>query len=393
MLKEKIRSLAADIHDEVVAHRRRLHAYPELSFQEHQTAAYVKAELDKLAIKWKPVAGTGVLGIIEGKAPGKVIALRADMDALPIHEANNVSYVSKNPGVMHACGHDFHTASLLGTARILSSLKGEWDGSVKLFFQPGEEMLPGGASLMINDNVLVDPAPVAVIGQHAMPSMPVGKIGVRKGKFMASMDALSIRIRGRGGHGAMPEQNIDPVVIASHVVIALQHIVSRMASPKQPTVLSIGKVVADGAINIIPDEVYMEGTFRAMDESWRNEAHKRMVAMATSIAESMGATCEFNITRGYPFLVNEEKLTGQLQRIATDYLGEENVIESDLWMASEDFAYYSQVSDACFYMTGTGNLSKSITSGLHTPTFNIDEDALRLSTGLMAFLSVEVLKC
>jgi len=393
MIEEKIQALAQDIHNDVVKHRQHLHAHPELSFREFETCGYVKAELDKLGISWKAVAGTGVLAMIEGKGSGKVIALRADMDALPIREANDVPYASQNPGVMHACGHDFHTSSLLGTARILNSLKDELNGSVKLLFQPGEEVLPGGATLMIEDNVLESPAPLAVIGQHAMPSLEVGKIGIRKGKFMASMDALSIRIKGRGGHGAMPEQVIDPVVIASHIVIALQHVVSRMASPKEPTVLSIGKVVAAGAVNVIPNEVHMEGTFRAMNEAWRNEAHKRMIAMAKGIAESMGATCEFEITRGYPFLVNEEAITGQLQQIAIDYLGEENVIEPDPLMASEDFAYYSQVADACFYICGTGNASKGITSGLHTPTFNIDEDALRISTGLMAYMCVEVLKC
>lgn len=390
-MKEKIQTLAQSIHGDVVTHRRHLHANPELSFKEHHTAAYVQAELDKLGIAWKSVAGTGVLATIEGSTPGKVIALRADMDALPIHEANDVPYASTNPGVMHACGHDFHTASLLGTARILNSLRDDWNGTVKLFFQPGEEMLPGGASLMIKDNVLKDPAPIAVIGQHAMPSMQVGKVGVRKGKFMASMDALSIRVKGRGGHGAMPEHNIDPVVIASHIVIALQHVVSRMASPKQPTVLSIGKVIANGAINVIPDEVYMEGTFRTMNDEWREEAHKRMIAMATHIAESMGATCEFKVTRGYPFLINEEKIAGKIQEVAKAYIGEENVSEPDILMASEDFAYYSQVADSCFYLCGTGNVSRGITSALHSPTFDIDEDALKTSTGLMAYIAINVL--
>lgn len=390
-MKEKIQTLAQSIHGDVVTHRRHLHANPELSFKEHHTAAYVQAELDKLGIAWKSVAGTGVLATIEGSTPGKVIALRADMDALPIHEANDVPYASTNPGVMHACGHDFHTASLLGTARILNSLRDDWNGTVKLFFQPGEEMLPGGASLMIKDNVLKDPAPIAVIGQHAMPSMQVGKVGVRKGKFMASMDALSIRVKGRGGHGAMPEHNIDPVVIASHIVIALQHVVSRMASPKQPTVLSIGKVIANGAINVIPDEVYMEGTFRTMNDEWREEAHKRMIAMATHIADSMGATCEFKVTRGYPFLINEEKIAGKIQEVAKAYIGEENVSEPDILMASEDFAYYSQVADSCFYLCGTGNVSRGITSALHSPTFDIDEDALKTSTGLMAYIAINIL--
>lgn len=245
---------------------------------------------------------------------------------------------------------------------------------------------------MIKDKVLENPSPQAVIGQHAMPSLEAGKVGIRKGKFMASIDALSIRIKGHGGHGAMPELTVDPVVIASHVIIALQQVVSRMASPKEPTVLSIGKVIANGAVNVIPGEVYMEGTFRAMNETWRNEAHKRMNKMATQIAESMGATCDFAITRGYPFLVNEDKLTEQLKDIAIEYMGEHNVVEPDSWMASEDFAYYSQVADSCFYLCGTGNSSKGIVSALHTPTFDIDEDALKVSTGLMAYMAVHVLK-
>jgi amidohydrolase len=392
MVKKKIRELAQDIHGEVVTHRRYLHAHPELSFQEFGTSQYVKAQLDSLGIPWKSAAGTGILATIMGKGSGKVIALRADMDALPIQEMNEVSYSSQNPGVMHACGHDFHTSSLLGTARILNTIRDQFNGTVKLLFQPGEEVLPGGASLMINDKVLENPAPQEVVGQHAMPSLEAGKVGIRAGKFMASMDALSIRIKGRGGHGAIPEQNIDPVVIASHVVIALQQVVSRMASPREPTVLSIGKVIANGAVNVIPDEVYMEGTFRAMNETWRSEAHKRMVTMAKTIAESMGATCEFEITRGYPFLINEAKLTGRVWDIAVDYLGVANVVEPDSWMAAEDFAYYSQVADSCFYLCGTGNASRGITSALHTPTFDIDEDALRVSTGLMAHLAVMCLR-
>lgn len=241
---------------------------------------------------------------------------------------------------------------------------------------------------MIRDGVLDNPRVSAVIGQHAMPRLEVGTIGIRKGKHMASMDSLFVRIIGKGGHGAQPHMNIDPVVIASHIILALQQIVSRMAHPGDPTVLSFGKVIANGAINVIPDEVYMEGTFRAMNETWRNEAHKRMIKMAKEIAESMGAKCEFNIQRGYPFLINEEKLTEEVRHYACDYLGEENVVDEDIWMAAEDFAYYSQEADSCFYLCGVGNKEKGIQSSLHTPTFNIDERALEISTGLMSYIAL-----
>lgn len=388
MLKENIESLAHKIHAEIVQVRRHLHQHPELSFQEFNTAAYIKTKLDELGIPWSPVANTGVLAIINGLPSDKVIALRADIDALPIHEQNKVPYASKNEGAMHACGHDFHTSSLLGTAKILHTLRDQFKGRVKLLFQPGEEVIPGGATLMIKDGVLENPKPQAVIGQHAMPRIEVGKVGFKSGKFMASTDTLKVKVTGKGGHGAQPHQNIDPVVIASHIIIALQQIISRNRNPREPSVLSFGRVTANGAFNVIPDEVYMEGTFRAMNETWRNEAHKKMIAMATQMAEGMGGKCEFNIVRGYPFLINEVKLTEQLRQFAVDYLGSENVLDEDIWMAAEDFAYYSQVADSCFYLCGVGNQSKGINSSLHTPTFDIDEKALLVSTGLMAYMAV-----
>jgi amidohydrolase len=390
MLKEEIKALSQQIHDDIVKLRRHLHTYPELSFQEYKTSAFIKAQLSELGISWKPVAGTGILAMIEGNLKSdEVIALRADIDALPIQENNDVEYASQNAGVMHACGHDFHTSSLLGTAKILHTIRNKFGGTVKLLFQPGEEVLPGGASLMIKEGVLDNPRPTAVIGQHAMPRIEAGKIGIKKGKHMASMDAILVRVIGKGGHGAEPHLNIDPVVIASHIIIALQQIVSRMAQPGDPTVLSFGKVIANGAINIIPDEVYMEGTFRAMNEIWRDKAHKCMYEMAQAIAVGMGATCDFKIIRGFPFLINEVKLTEQIQRHASDYLGEENILEEEIWMAAEDFAYYSQVTDSCFYLCGVGNSSRGIHSSLHTPTFDIDENAIVVSTGLMAYLAIK----
>lgn len=390
MLIDDIKEMAAKISSRVVANRRHLHAHPELSFHEHETSAFVKKQLDNIGISWQSLANTGVVGIIKGeKSSDQVIALRADMDALPITEANDVEYKSCNKGIMHACGHDAHTSSLLGAATILQSLKSKFGGTVKLIFQPAEEKLPGGASLMIKEGVLQNPVPHAVIGQHVMPALPAGKIALRKGKHMASMDELFVTVRGKGGHGAQPHQNIDPVLITAHIIVALQQIVSRMANPYMPTVLSFGKQIANGAINVIPDEVYMEGTFRTMDESWRNEAHERMRKMAESIALSMGGSCEFTIVKGYPFLINEEKLTTQVHDYASGYLGKENVLDTDIWMAAEDFAYYSQVTDSCFYLLGVGNKEKGIVSSLHTPTFNIDETALTVSTGLMAYIAVK----
>jgi amidohydrolase len=392
MLKDKVQALAESTHAEVVEIRRHLHAHPELSFSEYETSAFVKKQLDLLGIEWSPLADTGIVALLKGDMPSEsVIALRADMDALPITEANDVPYKSQNTGVMHACGHDVHTSSLLGVAKVLSQLKSEFGGTVKFIFQPAEEKLPGGASLMIKEGVLKNPKPQAVIGQHVMPLIETGKIGIRSGKYMASTDEIYVTVTGKGGHGAQPQQNIDPVVITSHIIIALQQIVSRIADPKLPTVLSFGKVIANGATNVIPNEVYLEGTFRTMDEDWRAEAHKRMKKMAEGIAESMGASCNFNIVKGYPYLINEEKLTAQVRAFAVEYLGEENVLDIDIWMAAEDFAYYTQVADACFYRLGTRNEARGIISSVHTPTFDIDENALKTSVGLMTYTALKQL--
>lgn len=392
MLKQKIQALAESIHKDVINLRRHLHANPELSYAEYQTSAFIKVQLDILGIQWTSMADTGIVALIKGGKPSEsVIALRADMDALPITEANDVPYKSQNVGVMHACGHDVHTSSLLGVAKILTDLKSEFGGTVKLIFQPAEEKLPGGASIMIKEGVLENPKPHAVIGQHVMPLIDAGKIGIRSGKYMASTDELYVTVKGKGGHGAQPQQNVDPVLITAHILVALQQVVSRIADPKLPTVLSFGKVIANGATNIIPNEVQLEGTFRTMDETWRAEAHKRMKKMAEGIAESMGGSCDFNIVNGYPFLINEEKLTAKVRECAVDYLGEENVLDIDIWMAAEDFAYYSQASDACFYRLGTRNEKKGIISSVHTPTFDIDESALKISVGLMAYTALKQL--
>lgn len=390
MLKNRIQELAASVLESTIQNRRHLHAHPELSFQEHKTVAFVAAKLDELGITYKPMATTGLVALITGDKPSdQVVALRADMDALPIQETNEVAYKSTNAGVMHACGHDAHTASLLGTAAILQQLKTEFGGIIKLIFQPAEELLPGGANQMIQEGVLENPKPQAVLGQHVMPFIETGKVGFRSGKYMASTDELYVTVKGKGGHAAQPQQNIDPVMITAQILVSLQQIVSRTANPNTPSVLSFGKLQANGATNVIPNEVKLEGTFRTMDEAWRAEAHIRMKKMAEGIAESMGGTCEFEIRKGYPFLVNEEKLTAQAKQFAEDYLGKENVLDLDIWMAAEDFAYYSQVADACFYRLGTRNEAKGITSSVHTPTFDIDENAFAISTGLMAYLALK----
>lgn len=389
---EKIKQLASTIFPEIVEIRRHIHANPELSFQEFETSKFVKKKLKEWDIPFVEMANTGVVGFIKGaKNSDKSIALRADMDALPIQELNDKPYKSTKSGVMHACGHDVHTASLLGTAYILKNLSSSFGGQIKLVFQPGEEVLPGGASIMIKEGVLENPKPNAMLGQHVLPFLESGKVGFRSGIYMASTDELYVTVKGKGGHGAQPHQNIDPVLISAHMIVALQQIVSRNADPRLPSVLSFGKVEAKGATNVIPNEVKLEGTFRTLNEEWRKQAHVLMKKMAEGIAESMGGSCEFNIMNGYPFLINEEKLTESSKLAAIEYLGNENVVDLDIWMAAEDFAYYSQQTDACFYRLGTGSLKKDTFHSVHTPNFDIDENALSLSTGLMAYLALKQL--
>lgn len=390
--KQRIQELAKSYFQDTVNNRRFLHENPELSFEEYNTSAFVKQILTDLNIPFESMANTGVVALIKGEIPSdKVLALRADMDALPITEVEGRSYGSKNIGVMHACGHDVHTSSLLGVAKILNDLKPEIGGTIKLIFQPGEERLPGGASLMIKEGVLQNPEPQGIVGQHVMPLIEAGKVGFRSGKYMASCDELFMTVKGKGGHGAHPHQNIDPIAITAQIITAMQQIVSRNADPRTPSVLSWGKIVGNGATNVIPDEVYLEGTFRTFDEAWRAEAHEKMVKMAVGIAESMGAICDFEVRKGYPFLINEAKITAAAQSYAVDYLGAENVVELDLWPAAEDFSYYSQETNACFYRLGTGNKAKGITSGVHTPTFDIEETALETSIGLMSYIAVRYL--
>ncbi len=392
-LAHQLSSQSEALFPQTVERRRHLHANPELSFEEHQTVAYVRAELEKIGLtKFETKANTGLVAYIEGPEPSaNVIALRADMDALPIHENSSQPYASKNEGVMHACGHDVHSSSLLTTAKLLFDARASLKGTIKLIFQPGEEKLPGGASLMIKDGVLENPRPKCIIGQHVMPLLPAGTVGFREGRYMASADEIYLTVKGKGGHAAMPEMGIDPVVITAQIITALQTVISRSNSPKLPSVLSFGKVMAEGATNVIPGEVKLEGTFRTYDETWRFAAHKKIEEICVGIARSMGGDCEVDIKVGYPALNNTPDLTRRLRAGAEAYMGKENVLDLDLWLASEDFAFYSQVIDSCFYRLGIRNEAKGLTSGLHTPTFDIDEEALRLGPGLMAYLAIEEL--
>jgi len=392
-LEKKIKELSSQYFNEILEIRRHIHTNPELSFEEYNTAAFIESKLKSFGISdFKRIGKTGVTFTIEGKSKGKVVALRADIDALPIKEANNVSYKSKNNGVMHACGHDVHTASLLGASKILNNLKNEFDGTIKCIFQPGEEKAPGGASILIEEGILENPKPDYIIGQHVMPLIPEGKVGFRPGKYMASADEIYLTVKGKGGHAAMPENFIDPIAIASQIIVSLQQIVSRHASPKIPTVLSFGKIAGGTVNNVIPDEVKIDGTFRTFDENWRKEALEKITSIATSIAESMGGSCEVTIVDGYPFLVNNEKLTASMIRTASEYLDDDNVEDLDLWMAAEDFAFYSHEIPGCFYRLGTRNDLKGITSGVHTPTFDIDENALKTGMGLLSYLAISALE-
>jgi amidohydrolase len=393
-LLDKIKSLSLAYSDQVTEFRRHLHANPELSYQEFNTVKFVAEQLRSFGIEPREgIATTGLLAEIKGRNPDKkTIALRADMDALPIVETNEVSYKSKNPGVMHACGHDAHTSSLLGTAKILNEVRDQFEGTVRLLFQPGEEKNPGGASYMIRDGALKNPQPSGIIGQHVFPLLPVGKVGFREGMYMASADEIYLKVIGKGGHGASPDLAIDPIVIAAHIIIALQQIISRNANPRQPTVLTFGNIIGKGATNIIPNEVNIAGTFRAMNEEWRNSALDKIKKMAESLAEGMGGKCEVDISRGYPYLENNPELTRRIKAAAVDYVGKENVVDIDITLGAEDFSYYSQIIPASFYRIGTRNDAKGITSSYHTPTFNIDEDALKISPGIMAWMAIKELE-
>ncbi len=387
-LAEKIRQQAHILLNDVIAIRRHIHAHPELSFQEKETSAYIQSILRSWDVPFKTgFANHGIVAILDSGKPGKTIAMRADMDALPIHEKTSHDFRSLNHGVMHACGHDAHTASLLGVIRILQHLRDTWQGKMLFLFQPAEELAPGGAQQMLLDGALDNPAPDYIIGQHVMPGMETGKIGMRPGIYMASSDEIYLRIHGKGGHAAMPHLINDTVAIAAQIIVNLQQIASRFAPAHIPTVLSFGRVIADGANNVIPSEVSIDGTFRTMDESWRMRAKDLIRTIAQSTAESMGASCEVEIRKGYPVLINDEALTAKAQQAAREFLGEEQLEELDIRMTAEDFAYYGQRFPACFYRLGIHNETKGIIHPLHSAAFDLDEDSLLTGMSFMAYLA------
>jgi amidohydrolase len=385
----KIKQLAESIFDEVVTIRRHLHKYPELSFKEHKTSAYIKSVLSSWNIPFtEDIADTGIVVLLKGNNPNsKTIALRADFDALPIIEDNEVDYCSVNNGVMHACGHDAHTASLLGVINILDTLSKEWEGSIKFIFQPAEEMLPGGAQQMIKEGVLENPRVEKILGQHVFPDLEVGKVGFRPGKYMASTDELHITIKGKGGHAALPEKYNSPLLAAAKLITALDEYSKK--EKDRPCVLAIGFIEGLGSTNVIPEQVKLKGTLRAMDEDFRMKTHEKMLAIANSIAEMYSLIIDFDIRKGYPCLVNDEALTKKSISFAKEYMGTENVIDLPIRMTAEDFSYYSHEVPSCFYRLGTANKSKGITHGLHTSRFNIDESSLKSGMGLMAYLAIK----
>jgi len=393
-LKEQIKALSAEYFEEIRGIRRHFHQHPELSCEEFKTAEFICKKLDEYGITYvKGVAETGIVGIINGIKPeSKNVALRADMDALPIHEENISEYKSLIPSKMHACGHDVHMASLLGSAKILNRLKERFEGSVKLIFQPSEETYPGGAIRMIREGVLKNPETVSVIGQHVINTVDAGMVGLKPGPYMASTDEIYLTVKGKGGHAATPEQLVDPILIASHIIVALQQIVSRNANPIVPTVVSFGKISGEGRTNIIPDKVTIEGTVRTYDEVWRKTIHEKIAHLASSVATGMGGSCDVRISHGYPFLDNDARLTLKIREWSKEYLGEKNVIDLEARMTSEDFSYFANEVPSCFYRLGVRNELKGIVSNLHTSTFDVDEHCLQTGMGLMAWIAINRLR-
>lgn len=391
ILLDKIKKLAQENEDRFTRIRRHIHRHPELSFQEYETAAFVEEQLESFNIPHKRIGKTGVVGLLEGKNPSKkIIALRADMDALPITEVNEVEYKSQNQGVMHACGHDVHTTCLLGTAFILKQLQDEWEGTVKLIFQPGEEKNPGGASILIKEGVLKDPAPQGIIALHVHPALETGKFSFRKGVAMASADEIYITIKSKGGHAAAPQFTADPILITANLIVSLQQIISRNCDPFTPSVLSICSIHGGNTTNVIPSEVKLMGTFRAMDERWRFNAHELIRKQTMGLVEAMGAEAEITIDVGYPVVKNDASLTEKATQLAAEFAGTENISETEMRMGAEDFGFYAQEIPACFFRLGVRDESSNVIHGVHTPNFNVDEKAIVLGVGMMAWLAAQI---
>mgnify|MGYP000141492321 CR=1 FL=1 len=387
MIKTHIQNKSKEIHKEVIAIREHLHQYPELSFKEYETSKYVQSILTKWGIEFEVMCDTGIVGTISPSFDtSKCIALRADLDALPIIEENDAAYCSKNKGVMHACGHDVHTAMLLGALKIINTHKEELKHSVKFIFQPGEELLPGGASLLLKENVLENPKVDEIFALHVFPDLEAGKVGLRGGMYMASCDEIYITVTGKGGHGAMPHKVIDPILTSAHILTSLQQIISRNCSPTIPSVLSFGKIEGLGATNVIPNEVKLEGTFRTMNEEWRAEAHHLIKKQATFIANGFGATINVNISKGYPFLENDIDLTAKTKEKLELYFDKDHVIDLPIRMTGEDFSFYAQQVPATFIRVGVRNEEKNIIYPVHNSKFDIDNLALRV--GIETFLSI-----
>ena len=393
MLKETIGTIAKEMYPKIRTIRQHLHQYPELSFQEFETANFIKKTLESWNIKYQEIAQTGVVVVLEGNNPSlNTIALRADIDALPIQENNNIAYCSKNKGIMHACGHDVHTAILLGTAFILNQLKQDWEGTVKLIFQPGEEKNPGGASILIKEGVLENPTPQAILGLHVHNVLEVGTLSFRSGRVMASADEIYIDIKSKGGHAAAPHLTVDTVYTASLLIVSLQQLISRNNLALNPSILSICSIQGGNTTNVIPNEVKLKGTFRAMDETWRYEAHKKIRQICEGIALTSGAEIICHIDIGYPCVDNNDTLTNLAIACAQDLLGKENVFETEIRMGAEDFGYYSQKIPGCFYRLGVRNPTLETIPGVHTPVFNVDESSIETGMKAMSYLAINLLQ-
>jgi len=393
-LEQQIANILTDpLVEEIINIRRQLHQHPELSFCEHKTSETIRGLLDEWGIDYTfPHVETGIVARIQGAKPGKRIALRSDMDALPITENSGLTFSSRNKGVMHACGHDMHMASLLGTIRILDQLKHEIQGEVLFLFQPGEELIPGGAKLMLEEGVFKDREPHLIIAQHVLPEMDAGHVGFKPGIYMAANDEIFITVKGKGGHAALRKNIKDPILMASQILLTLQEEIMHKAPEDSPTVLSFGKVLADGATNVIPDDVILEGTFRTMNEEWRKEAHELIENLASNVASAMGGSVEVEIRHGYPFLHNNEQITSESKRLAIQLLGEENVEDMNLRMTAEDFAWFAQKIPGMMYRLGVGYPGSEQALSLHSPQFKVNESALRTGISLMAYLAIELLK-